>query len=94
MKIVLSICKMFSNHRLYSRFDKFGSIVCIFVHPSGVPSNLFFSEIRAFVEVLSGVEEEKTRPKRRFECSHRRWASHVKIEPESLDTLHQPKRCG
>ncbi|MBZ5603887.1 MAG: recombinase family protein [Acidobacteriia bacterium] len=36
-----------------------------------VRSNPLLSEIRAFVDVLNGVEEEKSPPKRRFENSHR-----------------------
>lgn len=46
-----------------------------------VPSNQFFEEIHEFVEILEGVEKEKPEPKRRFECSHRRWTRDGRIEP-------------
>lgn len=53
---------------------------------SGVPlecvsSNQILAEIHEFIEVLNGIEEEKPEPKRRFECSHRRWTRDERIKP-------------
>ena len=50
-------------------------------HPDGAGSNPLLSEIHEFAEVLSGIEENKREPKRRFECSHRKWTRQAKIEP-------------
>jgi len=68
---------------LFSTFRASGTALSSGVPLECVRSNRLFSEIREFVEVLDGVEEEKRPPKRRFECSHRRWTRDDKVEPES-----------
>ncbi len=56
---------------LFSVFRASSTEVSSGVPPACVPSNRFFLEIRAFVEVLNGIKEAERTPKRRFENSHR-----------------------
>jgi hypothetical protein len=52
--------------------------------PRSNPERLgIVEEIKEFIEVLNGVGMEKTTPRWRFRCSHRKYPSVVKVEPKS-----------
>ncbi len=57
---------------LFSFFRTSALTVSSEVSLTSVPSNHFFLEIHAFVEILNGIEEPKREPKWRFEHSHRK----------------------